>query len=242
MLLIGAAALVGCSASESESASLRDPTRMDARSAELDAWEALGKNDRHLLGTGEMGDASVPAAPDGWREAEWPHGVLTIMNTRTMRDHEDLRYRDQARAYAAAYNRIVLAEVAKADPEPPPGEPKQPTFIRVPSDVRMPCAAEVRIHERDLDPRKATRQARTAFASGDHFLLGAWGHGIGFPEASPADAERLGCLAIADTSHHAEGYFSYDAAARFYAGIWNTEMLRLTATAPRTSPRPRSPG
>lgn len=219
-----------------------DQDRMDARFAELDAWEALGKGDRHLLGTGEMGDDSVPAAPDGWREAQWPYGVLTILNTRTPpRDHEDLNYLKQAVAYAAAYNRIVFAEVAKADPEPPPGEPEPPTFTVV-GPEKHTCTAAVRIQERDLNPREATAHARQAFASGRRFLLAAYGYSIDFPEASWDDAKRLGCLVIADTSDHAKGYFSYDAAARFYAGIWNTEMLRLTATAPRTSPRPRSPG
>ena len=93
-----------------------DPDALNPAQARKDAQLALYRGDRHLLGTGEMNPASVPGAPDNWREAEWRFGVRTIEDTRdATRDSAHSEFRDEAVRYATAYNRVIF----EASPTPP---------------------------------------------------------------------------------------------------------------------------
>ena len=220
-----------------------DPDALDPGQARKDARLALYRGDKSLLGTGEMNPTSVPGAPADWREADWPYGVRTIEDTAdATRDEAHSGFYDQARRYADAYNRAILAA------EPPPRyrrrvqTPIESALAVEPDRPVGRCKNEVELRIGDLNAREAPGYAQRLHAGGQPVLLGVTAYAAHFPGASQVDVERLGCLLIADTSDYQPGDGGFNQAALDYARAWNAEMLRLNPTPPRTSPHPRSPG
>lgn len=116
------------------------------------------------------------------------------------------------------------------------------------SDYRNPhegqpvAQGEVRFSFDALDPARAEADARAAISKGDRHLFGVYGYAAEFPGAAD-NAAAFDVLMIEDTSDYLrdKAHVRFNDRAHAYASAYNRVIL-AEATAPKTRPRPHSPG
>lgn len=111
---------------------------------------------------------------------------------------------------------------------------------RNPNDGKPVAAGEVRLSLAQVDPARAASDARTAVASGDRHLLGAYGYASYVPGADghPGELRREnwpgGILYIEDTGDDLRdgAHVAYNDRAVAYATAYNRVVLASQPIAP----------
>ena len=113
---------------------------------------------------------------------------------------------------------------------------------RNPDEGKPVAQGEVRFSLDALEPARAEADARAAISQGDEHLLGVYGYAAEVPGTTD-DATSFDVLMIEDTSDYLrdKAHVRFNDRAVAYASAYNRVIL-AEATAPKTQPRPHSPG